>query len=63
VGWRASADIACRPCQAAQLIPLDPSDPTAKGLGFVTDASKVDAKANSTFKAGEQLRRVRSVSR
>ena len=39
--------------EAAELTPLDPSDPTAKGLGFVPDASKVDAKANGTFKAGQ----------
>ncbi len=39
--------------QAAQLTALDPSDPTAKALGFLPDASKVDAKANSTFKAGQ----------
>ncbi len=36
--------------QAAVPPPLDPSDPTAKALGFVTDASKVDATANPTYK-------------
>jgi hypothetical protein len=35
---------------AAGLPPLDPKDPTAQALGFVTDASKVDAAANPTFK-------------
>jgi hypothetical protein len=35
---------------AAGLPPLDPSDPTAQALGFVTDAAKVDAAANPTFK-------------
>lgn len=35
---------------AAALPPLDPSDPTAKALGFVPDAGKVDASANPTFK-------------
>lgn len=35
---------------AAALPPLDPSDPTAKALGFVTDAKKVDAGANPTYK-------------
>src|SRR6202163_3626193 len=35
---------------AAGLPPLDPKDPTAQSLGFVTDASKVDATANPTFK-------------
>jgi hypothetical protein len=34
--------------------PLDPSDPTAKSLGFVTDASKVDTTANPTYKAGQK---------
>lgn len=34
----------------AELPPLDPSDPTAKALGFVTDTSKVDAGANPTHK-------------
>jgi hypothetical protein len=31
--------------------PLDPSDPQAKALGFVSDAKKVDAAANPTFKS------------
>jgi len=35
---------------AADLPPLDPSDPTAKALGFVTDSTKVDAGANPTYK-------------
>jgi hypothetical protein len=35
---------------AAGLPPLDPKDPTAVALGFVTDATKVDAKANPTYK-------------
>jgi len=35
---------------AAALTPLDPNDPTAKALGFVTDAAKVDAATNPTFK-------------
>jgi hypothetical protein len=39
---------------AAALPPLDPNDPTAKALGFVTDASKVDIKTYSTFKPGEK---------
>jgi hypothetical protein len=34
--------------------PLDPNDPTAKSLSFVTDASKVDAAANPTYKAGQR---------
>ena len=35
---------------AAALPPLDPKDPTASALGFVPDASKVDAAANPTYK-------------
>jgi len=38
------------PAAAATLPPLDPTDPTAKALGFVTDATKVDAAANPTYK-------------
>jgi High potential iron-sulfur protein len=40
--------------QAAALPPLDPADPTAKALGFVTDATKVDAAANPTYKAAQK---------
>ena len=40
--------------QAAALTPLDPNDPTAKALGFVTDAGKVDAAANPTYKPGQK---------
>jgi hypothetical protein len=39
---------------AAALPALDPSDPTAKALSFVTDATKVDAAANPTYKAGQK---------
>lgn len=39
---------------AAALSPLDPSDPTAKALGFVTDATKVDASANPTYKPNQK---------
>jgi hypothetical protein len=39
---------------AAGLPALDPSDPTAKSLGFTTDASKVDAAANPTFKPAQK---------
>ena len=34
--------------------PLDPNDPVAKSLSFVADASKVDAAANPTYKAGQK---------
>ena len=40
--------------RAAALPPLDANDPTAKSLGFVVDATKVDAKANPTYKAGQK---------
>jgi hypothetical protein len=40
--------------EAAGLTPLDPNDPQAKALGFVSDASKVSASANPTFKAGQK---------
>ncbi len=36
--------------RAAGLPPLDPNDPTAKSLGFVTDTTKVNATANPTHK-------------
>jgi len=39
---------------AAAMTPLDPNDPQAKALGFVTDASKVAAAANPTYKAGQK---------
>jgi High potential iron-sulfur protein len=39
---------------AAALPPLDPSDPTAKALGFASDASKVDSKAYPTFKPAQK---------
>ncbi|MDP9084554.1 MAG: high-potential iron-sulfur protein [Pseudomonadota bacterium] len=35
---------------ATGLTPLDPSDPTAKALGFVTDSRKVDPVPNPTYK-------------
>jgi hypothetical protein len=39
---------------AAELPPLDPNDPTAKALGFVTDSTKVDAGANPTHKPNQK---------
>jgi hypothetical protein len=48
------AGLMSRHARAAALPPLDPSDPTAKALGFVTDASKVDAKAYPTFKPSQK---------
>ena len=32
---------------------VDPNEPQAKNLGYVVDASKVDAKANPNFKPGQ----------
>ncbi len=32
---------------------VDPSEPQAKSLGYVEDATKVDAKANPNFKPGQ----------
>jgi hypothetical protein len=43
-----------RSAVAAGLPPLDPNDPTAKALGFVSDATKVDTKTHPTFKAGQK---------
>jgi hypothetical protein len=40
--------------QAASPTPLDPSDPLAKSLSFVTDTSKVDASLNPTYKSGQK---------
>ena len=42
--------LTARESRAAGLTPLNPSDPLAKSLNFTTDASKVDAKANPTYK-------------
>ena len=39
---------------AAALPPLDPSDPTAKALGFTNDAAKVDTKAYPTYKPAQK---------
>jgi High potential iron-sulfur protein len=36
--------------RAAALPALDPNDPTAKALGFVSDTTKVDAATNPTHK-------------
>ncbi|MGD0492008.1 MAG: high-potential iron-sulfur protein [Steroidobacteraceae bacterium] len=40
--------------EADALTPLDPNDPQAKSLSFVTDASKVNAAAHPSFKAGQK---------
>jgi len=33
--------------------PVDPNEPQAKSLGYVKDATKVDAMANPNFKPGQ----------
>ena len=43
-----------RHAHAASPTPLDPSDPLAKSLNFVTDASKVNATANPTYKSTQK---------
>src|SRR5262249_12565080 len=45
--------LASKDARAADLTPLDANDPAATALGFVSDASKVAAGANTTFKAGQ----------
>ena len=40
--------------RAAALPALDPNDPTAKAVGYVTDGAKVDTKANPTFKPSQK---------
>jgi hypothetical protein len=42
------------PAAAAGLPLLDPSDPTAKALGFMSDATQVDASANPTYKPAQK---------
>jgi len=38
----------------AGLPTLDPKDPTAQALGYVNDATKVDAKTNTTYKPNQK---------
>ena len=38
---------------AAAAEPVNEADPTALSLGYVTDASKVNAKANPNYKPGQ----------
>jgi hypothetical protein len=50
----AAAKPAAGAAPAAGALPmLSPTEPAAKALGYVEDATKVDAKANPTFKAGQ----------
>lgn len=49
-----AAALSSPPSRGASASPaVDPNDPAAKALGFVTDAKKVDAAANPTFKAAQ----------
>lgn len=50
----AAAPAAKAPAAAAAGPPkLDEKDPTAKALGYIADAKKVDAKANPMYKPGQ----------
>src|SRR5258708_31558329 len=40
-------DLGINPALAATLPPVDPSDPTAKALGYVNDSAKPDQKCAS----------------
>lgn len=44
--------LAARRGEAATAAQLDPNDPAAKALGYVSDVSKLDTKSNPQFKAG-----------
>ena len=44
---------AAKPAAPAAGALLDPASPQAKALGYVHDATKVDAKANPNFKPGQ----------
>lgn len=46
-----AATLISRSAEAAE--PLAESDPTAKSLGYVTDAKKVDPKTNPNYKPGQ----------
>jgi hypothetical protein len=46
-----AASLIARNAQAAE--PISESDPAAKNVGYVTDASKVNPASNPTYKAGQ----------
>ena len=48
-----AASLVTNAAQAGAAPMLSESDPQAKSLGYVEDASKVDAKANPNFKPGQ----------
>lgn len=50
----AAAESAWAAAAAAKALPvLKPADPAAKALGYIEDATKVDAKANPMYKKGQ----------
>lgn len=49
-----AAALMAKDAGAAALQPLSETDPTAKSLAYVTDASKVNAKANPNYKPGQK---------
>jgi hypothetical protein len=54
VAISAAAESAWSAAAAAKALPvLKPADPAAKALGYIEDATKVDAKANPLFKKGQ----------
>jgi High potential iron-sulfur protein len=48
-----AAGAAAAPAAAGALPLLNPTEPAAKALGYIEDATKVDAKANPTYKPGQ----------
>ena len=42
------------PAAAADLPHLSPTDPTAQALGYTENASKIDSKKETAYKAGSQ---------
>jgi len=48
-----ASSLLARDAVAADPPLIDPADPQAKALGYIHDATKVDAKANPNYKAGQ----------
>jgi len=48
-----ASSLLARDAIAADLPLIDPADPQAKALGYIHDASQVDAKANPNYKPGQ----------
>jgi hypothetical protein len=47
VPYLVALDLGIQTASAASLPPLDPSDPTAKALGYVNDSAKPDQKCTN----------------